>query len=88
MTEGCQSGRMGRPRKPLRSSGLRGFESHSFRQRIGDCGSLLGRRLATHRVVGWCRQFDEVVVDEFIDALVHPVPGVLIGLNYDESAII
>ena len=31
-TEGCQSGRMGRPRKPLRSSGLRGFESHSFRQ--------------------------------------------------------
>ena len=30
--EGCQSGRMGRPRKPLRSSGLRGFESHSFRR--------------------------------------------------------
>ena len=29
---------MGRPRKPLRSSGLRGFKSHSFRQR-GVCGT-------------------------------------------------
>jgi hypothetical protein len=29
--EGCQSGRMGRPRKPLKSSGFRGFESHAFR---------------------------------------------------------
>ena len=25
---------MGRPRKPLRSSGLRGFESHSFRSQV------------------------------------------------------
>jgi uncharacterized protein (TIGR03083 family) len=31
-TEGCQSGRMGRPRKPLWPPGHRGFESHTFRQ--------------------------------------------------------
>ena len=42
--EGCQSGRMGRPRKPLRSSGLRGFESHSFRFQV------FGRPLACARV--------------------------------------
>ena len=30
-TEGCQSGRMGRPRKPLWPPGHRGFESHTFR---------------------------------------------------------
>lgn len=29
--EGCQSGRMGRPRKPLWPPGHRGFESHTFR---------------------------------------------------------
>ena len=29
--EGCQSGRMGRSRKPLWPSGHRGFESHTFR---------------------------------------------------------
>ena len=31
--EGCQSGRMGRPRKPLWPPGHRGFESHTFRHR-------------------------------------------------------
>lgn len=30
--EGCQSGRMGRPRKPLWPPGHRGFESHTFRR--------------------------------------------------------
>ena len=30
-TESCQSGRMGRSRKPLRSQGLRGFESLTLR---------------------------------------------------------
>ena len=32
--ERCQSGRLGRSRKPLLSSDLRGFESHPLRLRI------------------------------------------------------
>jgi len=29
--EGCESGRIGRSRKPLRAHALRGFKSHSLR---------------------------------------------------------
>ena len=46
--EGCQSGRMGRPRKPLRSSGLRGFESHSFRR---GSGPVLWRSVVPHTTI-------------------------------------
>ena len=34
--EGCQSGRMGRPRKPLWPPGHHGFESHTFRHQVPD----------------------------------------------------
>ena len=36
-TESCQSGRMGRSRKPLWLSGHRGFESHALRRNPSSC---------------------------------------------------
>lgn len=45
-TESCQSGRMGRPRKPLWPSGHRGFESLTFRhqrRRLRGAGGVLGQ---------------------------------------------
>src|SRR5215212_8449297 len=43
---------MGRPRKPLRSSGLRGFESHSFRS---GPPAMSTTPIADHALISDCR---------------------------------
>ncbi len=58
--EGCQSGRMGRPRKPLWPPGHRGFKSHTFRHlhdaRVSRPGHrLFSRSLSRSRRRDRCR---------------------------------